>query len=94
MTCETFEVGEQLGLFGYQQKLYRVTVDILRGKNPWKGLNRHGSMSRDAEGRLALPPVRFSRLVRAERCDIRPEPANPQRNLSIIMMSEAQTPPQ
>jgi len=30
-----FEVEEQLGLFAYQQKLYRVAVDILRGKNPW-----------------------------------------------------------
>jgi hexosaminidase len=30
-----FEVEEQLGLFGFQQKLYRVTVDILRGKTPW-----------------------------------------------------------
>jgi hypothetical protein len=30
-----FEIEEGLGLFGYQQKLYRVTVDILRGRNPW-----------------------------------------------------------
>lgn len=30
-----FEVEEQLGLFAYQQKLYRVVVDILRGKTPW-----------------------------------------------------------
>ena len=30
-----FEIEEQLGLFAYQQKLYRLTVDILRGKTPW-----------------------------------------------------------
>ncbi len=30
-----FEIEEQLGLFGYQQRLYRVVVDILRGKTPW-----------------------------------------------------------
>jgi hexosaminidase len=30
-----FELEERLRLFAYQQKLYRVAVDILRGKNPW-----------------------------------------------------------
>ncbi len=30
-----FEVEEQLGLFSFQQKLYRVTVNILRGRTPW-----------------------------------------------------------
>jgi hexosaminidase len=30
-----FEVEEQLGLFAYQQKLYRIAVGRLRGRNPW-----------------------------------------------------------